>query len=92
MKRFVINATQFFALLMSKHKDVDESKAFPECDARLKYDLVEVVNKCDKMFLESNVLPPKRGKQHEVQLQQDDSLLNIGMNKFPVLENAGIKK
>jgi len=44
------------------------------------------------MFQESDMLPSKRGKQHEVQLQQDASLLNIGMNKVSVLENAGIKK
>lgn len=34
----------------------------------------------------------KEEKKHEVHLQQDASLLNIGMNKMLVLENAGIKK
>lgn len=49
MKMFV-NASHNFSLLMIKHKDVDESEAFQECDARLKSDLVEIVNTCDKMF------------------------------------------
>lgn len=49
MKRFV-NASHNFTLLIIKHKDVDEYEAFQECDARLKFDLVEVVNTCDKMF------------------------------------------
>jgi len=44
------------------------------------------------MFQESNVLPPERGKQHEVHLQLDASLLNIGLNNMSVLENEGIKK
>lgn len=77
---------------MIKHKDVEEYEAFQGCDVKLKHDLVEVVNTCDKMFQEFDMLHSKRGKQHEVQLQQDASLLNISMNKMPVLENERIKK
>lgn len=44
------------------------------------------------MFQDSNMLPPKRGKQHEVHLQHNASLFNIGMNKMSVLNNAKIKK
>ena len=53
---------------MIKQKDIEESKAFQECDATLKSDSIEVINMCDKMFQEYNVLPPKRGKQHEFHL------------------------
>jgi len=67
MMRFV-NASQNFSLLMIKQKDIEESKAFQECDATLKSDSIEVINMCDKMFQEYNVLPPKRGKQHEFHL------------------------
>ena len=38
------------------------------------------------------MLPPKRGKKNEVNLQQHASLLNIGVNKMPVLESAQLKE
>jgi hypothetical protein len=37
-------------------------------------------------------LPPKRGIQHEIQLQQDFPLPNIGMYMMSVMDNAEIKK
>ena len=55
-------------------------------------DIIEEVDPCDNMFHESNMLPPKRGKQCEVHSQQDASLLNIGMNKMLVLKNARVKQ
>ena len=54
--------------------------------------MVEVVNTCDKMFQEPEGLPPKRGIQHEIQLQQDFPLPNIGMYRMSVMENDEIKK
>ena len=77
---------------MIKHKDVGEHKAFQGYEASLKSGLIEITNPCDKMFQDSNMFPPKRGKPHEVKLQHDASLLIIGMNKMPVLENEGISK
>lgn len=91
MKRFV-NASQIFTLLMIKHKDVDEYEVFQGYESSLKSDFIEVVNPCDKMFQEFNILAPKREKQYEVHLQQNASLLSIGMNKMSVLKNAKIKK
>jgi hypothetical protein len=44
------------------------------------------------MFKEPKGLPPKRGVQHEIQLQQDSPLPNIGMYRMSVMENAEIKK
>ena len=44
------------------------------------------------MFQESNKLPLKRGKQNEVNLQQDASLLNIDVNKMSMLENVDVKE
>jgi hypothetical protein len=37
-------------------------------------------------------LPPKRGIQHEIQLQQDFPLPKIGMYRMSVMENVEIKK
>jgi len=67
MKRLV-NASHNFALLMIKHKYVEESEAFQGCCVKIKHDLVRFVKTCDNMFQESDMLPPKRGKQHVLQL------------------------
>jgi hypothetical protein len=44
------------------------------------------------MFQEPKGLPPKRGIQHEIQLQQDYPPQNIGMYKMSVMENVEIEK
>jgi hypothetical protein len=91
MKRLV-NASKNFVLLMIKPKEDIENEAFQGCDTKLKSDLFEVVTQYDEMFKEPKGLPPKRGVQHEIQLQQDSPLPNIGMYRMLVMENAEIKK
>jgi hypothetical protein len=91
MKRLV-NASKNFVLLMIKPKEDIETEAFQGCDTKLKSDLFEVVTQYDEMFKEPKGLPPKRGIQHEIQLQQDCPLPNIGMYRMSVMENAEIKK
>ena len=84
----IVNASQNFALLMFKHKVVEEPKVFQGYESILKYNFIEVSNSCDKMFQESNMFPSKRGKQSEANLQQHASVLNVGVNKMPMLESA----
>jgi hypothetical protein len=91
MKRLV-NASKNFVLLMIKPKDDIENEVFQGCDTKLKSDLYKVVNQYDEMFKEPKGLPPKRGIQHEIQLQQDCPLPNIGMYRMSVMENDEIKK
>jgi hypothetical protein len=91
MKRLV-NASKNFVLLMIKPKNDVENEAFQGCDSKLKSSLFEVVNQYDDMFKEPKGLPPKRGIQHEIQLQQDCPLPNIGMYRMSVMENTEIKK
>jgi hypothetical protein len=91
MKRLV-NVSKNIFLLMIRPKDNVEKEAFPGCDSKLKSDLYEVVNQYDEMFQEQKGLPPKRTIQHEIQLQQDCPLPNIGMYRMSVMENAKIKK
>jgi hypothetical protein len=91
MKRLV-NASKNFVLLMIKPKEDIETEAFQGFDTKLKSDLYEVVTHYDEMFKEPKGLPPKRGVQHEIQLQQDSPLPNIGMYRMSVMENAEIKK
>jgi hypothetical protein len=61
-------------------------------NTNLKSDLYEVVNQYDEMFQEPTGLPPKRGIQHEIQLQKYCPLPNIGMYKMSVMKNVEIKK
>jgi hypothetical protein len=91
MKRLV-NVSKNFVLLMIKPKDNIEKEDFQGCDSKLKSDLYEVVNQYDKMFQKPHGLPPKRAIQHEIQLQQDCPLPNIGMYRMSVMENVEIKK
>jgi hypothetical protein len=91
MKRLV-NASKNFVLLMIKPKENVEKEAFQGCDSKFKSDLYEVVNQYDEMFQEPKGLPPKRAIQHEIQLQQDGPLPNIGMYRMSVMKNVEIKK
>jgi len=91
MKRLV-NSSKNFVLLMIKPKNDVDNEAFKGCDSNLKAELVDIVSQYDEMFQEPKGLPPKRGIQHEIQLQQDCPLPNIGMYKMLVMESIEIKK
>jgi hypothetical protein len=51
-----------------------------------------VVSDYDDIFQVLKGLPPKRQVEHEIQLQQDVPLPNIGMYRLSILENAEINK
>ena len=68
MKRLV-NASKNFVLLMIKKKNDIDYESFEVCDDKLKFDLFYLVSKHGDMFQEPKGLPPKRGIQHEIQLQ-----------------------
>src|ERR1700735_1470019 len=69
-----------------------ERESFAGCDVKLKAELVDVVNQNGDVFQEPKGLPPKWGIQHEIQLQQDCPLPNIGMYRMSILESLEIKK
>eukprot|EP00253_Pinus_taeda_P022396 PITA_22396 len=73
-------------------KDPEKSNAFEGCDSKQKFDLVKVVSEYDVLFQELKGLPPKREIVHDIYLQQDTPLPNIGMYRLLALENAEIKK
>eukprot|EP00253_Pinus_taeda_P025300 PITA_25300 len=77
---------------MIKPKNDVDNEDFKCCVSKLKSELVDVVNQYDEIFQEPKGLPPKRGIQHEIQLQQDCPLPNIGMYRMSVMESAEIKK
>jgi hypothetical protein len=74
--------------MVVKEKENVEIDTFKDCDAKLKNDLVEIVSNYDDVFQVPKGLPPKRQVEHEIQLQQDVPLPNIGMYRLSVLENA----
>jgi len=91
MKRLV-NDSKNFVLLMIKLKENVENEAFQGCYPNFKSDLYEFVNQYNEMFQEPKGFPPKRVIQHEIQLQQDCPLPNIGMYRMSAMENDEIRK
>ena len=87
MKRLV-NASNNFVLMIVKAKDVGQNEYFKGCDPKLKNDLTKVVSDYDILFQEPKGLPPKREIQHEIHLQQDAHVPNIGMYMSSLIENA----
>ena len=72
--------------MIKKNNDMDY-ESFQGCDEKLKYDLFDVVSQHGEMFQEASGLPPKRGIHHEIQLQQDVPLPNIGMYRMSIMES-----
>ena len=91
MKTIVNSSKQFF-LMIVKAKDINKSDAFQGCNPKQKVDLVKFVSNYDILFQEPKGLPPKQEIEHEIYLQQDDPLPNIGMYRLSALKNAEIKK
>ena len=75
----LVNSSNNFVLLIIKPKIDVNHESFEGCDPKLKSYLYDVVDAHHEMFQEPTRLPPKRKIQHEIQLQQDFPLPNIGM-------------
>ena len=67
--KILVNSSKTFVLLMIKPKNDVNNEAFKGYDSNLKSELVDVVNQYDEIFQEPKGLPPKKGIQHEIQLQ-----------------------
>lgn len=78
--------------MVVKAKETVGIDTFQDCDTKLKDDLVRIVSDYDDIFQVPKGLLPKWQVEHEIQLQQDVPLPNIGMYRLSVLENAEIKK
>ena len=77
--KILVSSTNNFVLFMIKSKNDVDNEAYQGYDSNLKSHLVEVVNQYEELFEEPKGFPPKRGIQHEIQLQKDAPLTNIGM-------------
>ena len=73
-------------LMIVRGKDVELSDAFQVFDHVHKKELCELISNYDEMFQEPRGLPPKREIQHEIHLQHDAPLPNIGMYRMSNIE------
>jgi hypothetical protein len=91
MKR-LISTNKRYVLMVVREKDVRISDAFQGCDPSHKKELISIVSKYGDIFQEPDRLPPKREIQHEIHLQKDSSIANVGMYMMSVVEMIEIKK
>ena len=78
--------------MIVKAENAGQNESFKGCDPKIKNNLTKVVYDYDILFQEPKGLPPTREIQHDIHLQQDAPLPNIGMYRSSVIENANIKK
>jgi hypothetical protein len=88
----LITTNKRYVLMVIKEKDVRTSHAFQGCDPSYKKELIDIVSKYDDIFQELDGLPPKREIQHEIHLQRDSPLPNVGMYRMSVVEMIEINK
>ena len=78
--------------MVVKEKKPDKANVFEGYDAKQQANLEKVVSEYDILFQEPKGLPPKKEIVHDINLQQDAPLPNIGMYRLSALENDEIKK
>jgi hypothetical protein len=88
----LINTNKRYLFMFLREKYVRTSDAFQGCDPSHKKELIDIVSKYDYIFQEPNGLLPKREIQHEIHLQQDSPLPNVGMYRMSGVEMTEIKK
>lgn len=91
MKRLV-NSSKGYMLMFVREKYVDAFESFQVCDPTHKKELYEFFSNYNEIFQEPGGLPLKREIQHEIHLQQDFPLPNIGMYRLSTIEMEEIKK
>jgi hypothetical protein len=89
MKRLV-NASKYFVLMIVKQKEKEISDSLLGCDPNHKWELVKIISNYDELFQEPTRFPPKREFEHEICLQQDAPLPNIGMYMSSMIETTEI--
>ena len=90
--KIMINSCRQFLLMVVKEKKPDKTNVFEGCNAKQRAGLEKVVSQYDILFQEPKGLPPKKEIVHDIILQQDAPLPNIGMYRLSALENVEIKK
>ncbi len=88
----LVNSIKGCMLMVVRGKDAKLSDAFQGCGHVDKKELCELISNYDEMFQEPRGLPPKREIQHEIHLQHEDPLPNIGMYTMSTIEMEEIKR
>ena len=78
--------------MVVREKETETDDTFQGCDPDHKKELFEIISDYDGLFREPRGFPLKREIQHEIHLQQDAPLPNIGMYKMASIEMEEIKK
>ena len=78
--------------MVVRAKDAEIFDAFRGCDPAHKHELCYFISNYDELFQEPKVFPLQREIQHEIHLQYDAPLSNIGMYKMSSIEMEEIKK
>ena len=79
-------------LMVVREKYAEASDDFKGCDPSHKKAMIDIVANYDEIFQEPIGFPPKREIQHEIHLQQDSPIPNVGMYRLSAVEMAEIKK
>jgi hypothetical protein len=77
----LVSASKYFVLMTMKKKEKYVSYAFSGRELGHKQELVKIISNYDEVFHEPTGLPPKRGVEHEIYLQQDAPIPNIGVKQ-----------
>jgi hypothetical protein len=78
MKR-LMNASKYFVIMIVKQKGEYIKHSLEGSYPNNKQELINIISNYDKLFQEPTSFPPKREVEHEIYLQQDAPLLNIGI-------------
>ena len=68
--------------MVVKENKPDKTNVFEGCDAKQQADLEKVVSEYDILFQEPKGMPLKKEIVHDINLQQDAPLPNIGMYRL----------
>jgi hypothetical protein len=90
--KILVNTNKRYVLMVMREKDSQTYDSFQGCDPWYKYEIIDVIYNYDEIFRELGGFPPKRGIQHEIYLQQDAPLPNVGMYMMLALEMEEVKK
>jgi hypothetical protein len=74
--------------MIVKHKEEFLTYDLLGFDSYHRHELVKIISNYHDLFQEPTWFPPKREVEHEIYLQQDAPLSNIGIYRSSMIKNA----
>lgn len=90
--KILINSNKGCMLMVVIEKICRDYESFQACDPTHKKELYEIVSNYNGHFQQPSGFPLKREIQHDIHLQRDSPLPNIGMYRLSTIEMEEIKK